>query len=211
MLRFVAICLFAVLCSFCWAEDEVTELKIDVVEKKECERKTKRLDMLSMHYTGTLTDGTKFDTSYDHGQPFQFQLGIGQVIKGWDQGLTDMCVGEKRKLTIPHHLGYGEQGAGDKIPGKATLLFEVELLDIQDGPKPENIFKKIDKDSDNQLSRDEISEHLVELSRQQYGFPIDNKSQEHISVVDGIFRWEDGNKDGFITHEEFSGPKHDEL
>eukprot|EP00105_Crassostrea_gigas_P004193 XP_011417332.1 PREDICTED: FK506-binding protein 2 isoform X1 [Crassostrea gigas] len=193
---------------------EEGELKIDVlqtVEDDKCTRKSKRLDMLSMHYVGTLEDGTKFDSSADHGQPFSFQLGIGQVIKGWDQGLLDMCIGEKRKLTIPSHLGYGDQGAGEKIPPKSTLIFEVELLDVQDGPKPENIFKKIDTDEDNKLSREEISAHLVDLSRQTYGFPVDNKSEEHQKVVDGIFYWEDSDKDGIITHDEFTGPKHDEL
>ncbi|XP_052674703.1 uncharacterized protein LOC128156570 isoform X1 [Crassostrea angulata] len=202
-------CFFVVLV----ASDE-GELKIDVlktVEDDKCTRKSKRLDMLSMHYVGTLEDGTKFDSSADHGQPFSFQLGIGQVIKGWDQGLLDMCIGEKRKLTIPSHLGYGDQGAGEKIPPKATLIFEVELLDVQDGPKPENIFKKIDTDEDNKLSREEISAHLVDLSRQTYGFPVDNKSEEHQKVVDGIFYWEDSDKDGIITHDEFTGPKHDEL
>nr|XP_011417332.2 FK506-binding protein 2 isoform X3 [Crassostrea gigas] len=193
---------------------EEGELKIDVlktVEDDKCTRKSKRLDMLSMHYVGTLEDGTKFDSSADHGQPFSFQLGIGQVIKGWDQGLLDMCIGEKRKLTIPSHLGYGDQGAGEKIPPKSTLIFEVELLDVQDGPKPENIFKKIDTDEDNKLSREEISAHLVDLSRETYGFPVDNKSEEHQKVVDGIFYWEDSDKDGIITHDEFTGPKHDEL
>nr|XP_022323836.1 FK506-binding protein 2-like isoform X1 [Crassostrea virginica] len=208
----------AYLCIACFlvalVASEEGELKIDVlktVEDDKCQRKSKRLDMLSMHYVGTLEDGTKFDSSADHGQPFSFQLGIGQVIKGWDQGLLDMCIGEKRKLTIPSSLGYGDQGAGEKIPPKATLIFEVELLDVQDGPKPENIFKKIDTDEDNKLSREEISAHLVELSRQTYGFPVDNKSEEHQKVVDGIFYWEDSDKDGIITHEEFTGPKHDEL
>jgi len=69
-----------------------------------------------MHYTGTLEDGTKFDSSLDRNDPFKFTLGVGQVIKGWDQGLINMCVGDKRKLRIPPHLGYGERGAGAKIP-----------------------------------------------------------------------------------------------
>ena len=84
-----------------------------------------------MHYTGTLTDGTKFDSSRDRDSPFQFQLGAGQVIKGWDQGLMGMCIGEKRKLTIPPELGYGDRGAGGQIPGGATLIFETELLAIE--------------------------------------------------------------------------------
>lgn len=88
-------------------------------------------DTVVMHYTGTLLDGTKFDSSLDRGQPFETQIGVGMVIDGWDQGVPGMKVGGKRKLTIPSSMGYGSRGAGTAIPPNAGLIFEVELLEIK--------------------------------------------------------------------------------
>jgi peptidylprolyl isomerase len=87
---------------------------------------------IAVHYTGTLTDGTKFDSSVDRGQPFVFQIGMGKVIKGWDEGILSMRAGGKRTLTIPPELGYRAQGAGNVIPPNATLIFEVELLEVRE-------------------------------------------------------------------------------
>ncbi|XP_046977569.1 FK506-binding protein 2 [Vanessa atalanta] len=199
-----------------FAGPEVTELKVDVVSVPEgCTVKSKHGDMLTMHYTGTLDDGHKFDSSYDRDQPFTFQIGVGQVIKGWDQGLLDMCVGEKRKLTIPSSLGYGERGAGNVIPPHATLHFDVELINIGDSPPTTNVFKEIDSDKDNMLSREEVSDYLkkqmVPADGAEMSEDIKQMLESHDKLVEEIFQHEDKDKNGFISHEEFSGPKHDEL
>ena len=86
---------------------------------------------VEVHYSGWLTNGTKFDSSVDRGKPFVFPLGGGRVIQGWDQGVAGMKVGGKRRLTIPPHMGYGARGAGGVIPPNATLVFEVELLGVR--------------------------------------------------------------------------------
>jgi peptidylprolyl isomerase len=94
-------------------------------------KEAKAGDTVTVNYKGTLTDGSQFDSSYDRNEPFTFQLGAGNVIKGWDEGVQGMKVGGKRQLIIPSDLGYGAQGMPPKIPGNATLVFEVELLKVE--------------------------------------------------------------------------------
>jgi len=130
----------------------------------------------------------------------------------------DMCVGEKRRLVVPPHLGYGDSGAGEVIPPGATLYFDTELLKIETSPPVVNVFKEIDGNSDSQLSREEVSEYLKKQmdSIKKDGEDVENEEvkkalEDHDKLVEEIFQHEDQDKNGFITHEEFSGPKHDEL
>ena len=106
------------------------QLKIEVLEEGSGKLADDG-DTVDVHYTGTLEDGTKFESSLDRGEPFSFTIGAGRVIKGWDQGILGMKVGEKRKLIIASELAYGESGIPEVIPPGATLIFEVELLEIK--------------------------------------------------------------------------------
>ena len=136
-------------------------LKIEFVSKPEvCDKFVKKGQKLSMHYTGQLEDGDTFDSSRRLNDPLKFQIGVGKVIKGWDEGILGMCVGEKRKLIIPSHLGYGKRGSPGRIPGGATLYFEIELLDIQEGPQKKNVFKEIDANVDREISKEELKTYL---------------------------------------------------
>ena len=106
------------------------DLKVEVLKAGEG-RQAKAGDTVAIHYTGWLEDGTKFDSSVDRGEPIEYPCGIGMVIAGWEQAVPGMKIGQKSRLTIPPHLAYGERGAGGVIPPNATLIFEIELVDIK--------------------------------------------------------------------------------
>jgi len=182
---------------------------------KNCKRKSAKGDLLVVHYTGWLAkSGKKFDTTVDVRRryaPFEFVVGTGYVIKGWDLGLMEMCPGEKRRLTVPAVLGYGKKGLRGIIPANATLIFLVDLLDMRHAAPnyaPMDLFTSLDKNNDKILTRDEVS-HYVDYQVRMYR----NKNapkltpEEHEKMIDDIMVKEDKNGDGVIQHSEFSGPK----
>ena len=115
--------------------DPEFEKKFQVTHIKEGDGKNfpKKGDHVSVHYTGTLLDGKKFDSSIDRKRPFEFQLGVGQVIQCWDMAVSRLSLGEKIKVVCPYNLAYGERGAGNVIPPKSDLIFEMELIKITEG------------------------------------------------------------------------------
>jgi len=187
-------------------EGVVGSMKVDVYEgPKECsdDEKVTQGKFLSMHYTGTIDEssaagekGKTFDSSRDRGVTFDFQVGTGQVIPGWDKGLMNLCKGAKAILTIPPEMAYGDQGAGGDIPGGATLKFDVEVVDISDtGPPAPNIFKEIDLDSDGKLTKEEVTAFFL---------------KEHKAPIpEGLWEAEDKDADGVISWAEFGGAKGD--
>ena len=111
-------------------DQKITKLKTEILQQGKGDVQVKTGDTITVHYTGTLINGVKFDSSLDRGTPFSLTIGVGQVIRGWDQGIIGMRVGEQRKLTIPSQLAYGAVGAGGVIPPNADLIFVVDLISI---------------------------------------------------------------------------------
>jgi len=109
-------------------QKQLERVFIEVLAEGTGDREVKSGDKISVHYVGRLEDGTEFDSSFNRGEPFTFTIGLNQVIQGWEQGLLEMKVGEKIRLTIPSNLAYGERGSGSVIPPNALLVFEVELV-----------------------------------------------------------------------------------
>lgn len=184
-----------------------SEVKVTQYEgPTECEEADKVVEgkHLSMHYTGTIDasskagePGKQFDSSRDRGETFDFPIGQGQVIQGWDQGLLGLCTGAKATLVIPPELGYGEEGAGEDIPGGATLNFDVEVVSVSDEGKPEqNLFVELDTNKDKKLTKEEILEYF--------------KKEGQDELPEGLWDEEDKDKDGFVSWEEFGGPKGEE-
>ncbi|KAG9477392.1 peptidyl-prolyl cis-trans isomerase FKBP7 [Eleutherodactylus coqui] len=190
---------------------EEEKIKLEVTHLPSvCTQKSRRGDLMNAHYDGYLAkDLSKFycSRSETDGHPKWFVLGVGQVIKGLDMAMIDMCPGEKRKVTIPPSLAYGEKGY-DKIPPNAILIFEIELLGISKGPRSMEAFRDIDLDNDKFLSKDEISNYLTEEFRK------DEKQRDpsmHGRILTDIFQKNDHDKDGLISAREYNVYKHDEL
>ncbi|XP_051577026.1 peptidyl-prolyl cis-trans isomerase FKBP14 [Myxocyprinus asiaticus] len=186
------------------------EVKIEVLYKPFlCHRKSKYGDILLVHYDGFLeSNGTMFHSSRHQGDknPVWFTLGIREVIKGWDKGLQGMCAGERRKLTIPPALAYGKEGKG-KIPPESTLIFDIEIMEIRNGPRSHESFQEMDLNDDWKLSKSEVKEYLRK-EFERHGYPANDT--HHEVMVEDIFQKEDEDKDGFISAREFTY-KHDEL
>jgi len=212
------------LASICLISTEET-MKIEVLKAppKDCARKAANGDVISMHYRGTLEkDGKEFDSSYSRNQPFEFKLGAGMVISGWEQGIPGMCVGEKRKLIIPSSLAYGDSGFGDIIPAKSTLVFEIEMqaikgytpTDQETGDEDYELdehhdhehdhpdsFEALDTDGNKEISMEEMTQYIKNFQDEHDDGQVTEDSVE--TIVSEIFQEDDKNKDGVISLEEY--------
>ncbi|XP_018552182.1 LOW QUALITY PROTEIN: peptidyl-prolyl cis-trans isomerase FKBP7 [Lates calcarifer] len=197
--------------SWATADELNSEIKIEVLFKpEECTQKSKRGDLMNVHYDGFLAkDGSQFYCSRSDkaGHPQWLVLGIGQVIKGLDIGMMDMCPGEKRKITVPSGLAFGENGKGP-VPPNATVIFEVEVYAVSRGPRSMEAFIEMDLDKDKSLTKAEVREYLqqdYEKRGKKHDEPFYQK------IMDDIFRKSDHDRDGLISAKEYNIYQHDEL
>ncbi|XP_004074240.1 peptidyl-prolyl cis-trans isomerase FKBP9 [Oryzias latipes] len=200
--------------------------KVTVTFKPQvCEKLTKKGDFVKYHYNASLMDGTSIDSTYNYGKTYNIVLGANQVVPGMEDGLLDMCVGEKRHIVIPPHLGYGERGVTGEVPGSAVLVFDIELIDMEEG-LPEgymfiwndevspDLFLEMDKNTDGQVEASEFTDYIMQQvndgkGRLAPGF-------DPYRIIDNMFSNQDRNGDGKITEEEFKlktdeAADHDEL
>ncbi|MEQ2214204.1 Peptidyl-prolyl cis-trans isomerase fkbp7 [Xenoophorus captivus] len=210
------VCVFLTLQLASWsvwagADEPDDQVKIEVLVKpEECSRKSKKGDLINAHYDGFLAkDGSQFycSRSDKEGHPQWFVLGVGQVIKGLDIGMIDMCAGEKRKLTVPSALAFGQTGKGP-VPPNATVVFEVEVLSVSRGPRSMEAFGQIDLDKDRSLTKAEVKEYL-KLEYEKGGKPRDEPFYE--KILTDIFRKSDQDRDGQISAKEYNIYERDEL
>jgi len=200
---------------------DVEELKIDLITKPiQCKQGATIGSHIVMHYSGYLLESNKeFDSSYKRGEPFDFTLGRGQVIQGWEKGVLGMCPGDKRKLTIPSALGYGSQGIPGVIPPSSALVFDIELMTIRDGsaqleapdeevspPKDHddvglegNDFELLDRNGDKEISFEEMEVYLRE-GEEENSEDVDRVK----TIVSEIFLEDDIDKNGALSLSEWS-------
>ncbi|KAJ1433818.1 hypothetical protein B484DRAFT_447031 [Ochromonadaceae sp. CCMP2298] len=192
---------------------EVLQVTSDRRSSRACSGPTaKKGDTLLVHYEGYIADtseagvkGKMFDSSVKRNKPFEFKLGAGQVIQGWEEGIAGLCLGEKSTLTIPSHLGYGEKGNGN-IPPHATLRFTIDVLGINENRLPveeePNVFSEMDANRDMAITYEEMQAWFNTMHPDKL-----------TAIPAGLFEREDKNQDGVISFREFDGPKglHDEL
>uniref|UniRef100_A0A3Q3X3Q3 peptidylprolyl isomerase n=1 Tax=Mola mola TaxID=94237 RepID=A0A3Q3X3Q3_MOLML len=191
----------------------------------ECKKQTKKGDYIKYHYNASLMDGTVIDSTYNYEKTYNIVLGANQVVPGMEDGLLDMCVGERRHLVIPPHLGYGERGVSGEVPGSAVLVFDIELIDMEEG-LPEgymfiwnedvspDLFSDMDKDDNKQVEHSEFTDYIMRQVAEGKGRLAPGFDPYHI--IDNMFSNQDRNGDGKITEAEFKlkadeSAAHDEL
>lgn len=199
--------------------------KVTVTFKPEvCKKLSKKGDFVKYHYNASLMDGSPIDSTHNYGKTYNIVLGANQVVPGMEDGLRDMCVGEKRHLIIPPHLGYGERGVTDEVPGSAVLVFDIELIDMEEG-LPEgymfiwnddttpDLFSEMDTDDNKQVEPSEFTNYIMRQVSEGKGRLA--PGFDPYRIIDNMFSNQDRNGDGTITEAEFKlkadESAHDEL